>query len=352
IRPAIAYRPGETIGTPPAGAADDDGFVVTVAMTSLAGCSGEDFASILRGLGYQSKTRDGVAITKPILLPAATEPVKPVATAGADESAAQPAAPASEGDVIANGVTTSDSESAGAEAGAVPVAAENGPVAAVEAAAAAPEAPPEPPSDASTAALQAPDAVAADGEAATGETAETAAPATVEIWTLARQLREHQHRPRHGHRDRAGGDRPPRQGGRPHHGGPRDGAPAGEGQPQESAGQQNRSERRDFRPRFNRDDKRDGAPREGGERQDGQKKPFQKKFGAPGGAFGKTGGPGGGGDARGERSNRDFRKRDDKRRDDGPRIFASAAPPRDKKADPDSPFAKLAALKAKMEGKE
>ena len=51
IRPAIAYRPGETIGEPPAGAADGDGFVATVAMTSLVGCAGEDFATILKSLG-------------------------------------------------------------------------------------------------------------------------------------------------------------------------------------------------------------------------------------------------------------------------------------------------------------
>ena len=37
IRPAIAYRPGTTPGTPPSGTADNDGFVTTVQMTSLAG---------------------------------------------------------------------------------------------------------------------------------------------------------------------------------------------------------------------------------------------------------------------------------------------------------------------------
>uniref|UniRef100_UPI0038F5F73C hypothetical protein n=1 Tax=Streptomyces niveiscabiei TaxID=164115 RepID=UPI0038F5F73C len=47
IRPAIAYRPGMTLGQPPAGSADQDGFVATGAMTSLVGCAGEDFASIL-----------------------------------------------------------------------------------------------------------------------------------------------------------------------------------------------------------------------------------------------------------------------------------------------------------------
>jgi ATP-dependent RNA helicase SUPV3L1/SUV3 len=52
IRPALAWReaaPGEK----PAGAFDGRGFVVTQAMTSLAGTAGEDFASILRALGYR-----------------------------------------------------------------------------------------------------------------------------------------------------------------------------------------------------------------------------------------------------------------------------------------------------------
>ena len=78
IRPAIAYRPGVTQGTPPAGAADQDGFVATGAMTSLVGCAGEDFASILRSLGYVSVKRPGPAITVPLAPPpAATEPAKP-----------------------------------------------------------------------------------------------------------------------------------------------------------------------------------------------------------------------------------------------------------------------------------
>src|SRR5262249_46043924 len=65
IRPAINYRPGVTPGDPPPGAADDDGFIVTVAMTSLAGCAAESFASILHALGYQPERRSGPAISKP-----------------------------------------------------------------------------------------------------------------------------------------------------------------------------------------------------------------------------------------------------------------------------------------------
>src|SRR5918993_459857 len=66
IPPAIAYRPGITPGEPPPGAADNEGFVPTVSMTSLVGCSGEDFASILKSLGYAMERRAGPAITVPL----------------------------------------------------------------------------------------------------------------------------------------------------------------------------------------------------------------------------------------------------------------------------------------------
>ena len=74
IRPAIAYRPGLSPGPPPPGTADSDGFVATVGMTSLVGCSGEDFASILKSLGYAAERRAGPAITVPLLPPAAVAP--------------------------------------------------------------------------------------------------------------------------------------------------------------------------------------------------------------------------------------------------------------------------------------
>jgi ATP-dependent RNA helicase SUPV3L1/SUV3 len=75
IRPAVAYRPGQTTGEPPAGTADRDGFVITVAMTSLAGCAGEDFNGILEALGYSKEQRKGPAITVPLLQAAAQTPV-------------------------------------------------------------------------------------------------------------------------------------------------------------------------------------------------------------------------------------------------------------------------------------
>ena len=93
IRPAIAYRPGTTPGDPPPGSADSDGFVVTVGMTSLAGCSGEAFGTILRSLGYVLDRRQGPAITVPLLAKAATEPLQPTPAAETpvQETAAQDA---------------------------------------------------------------------------------------------------------------------------------------------------------------------------------------------------------------------------------------------------------------------
>ncbi len=56
IRPALAWRE-TSAGEKPAGAFDGRGFVVTQAMTSLTGSAGEDFASILRALGYRMERR-------------------------------------------------------------------------------------------------------------------------------------------------------------------------------------------------------------------------------------------------------------------------------------------------------
>ncbi len=56
IRPALAWREGAT-GTKPPGAVAGGGFTVFNGMTSLTGASGEDFASILRSLGYRMERR-------------------------------------------------------------------------------------------------------------------------------------------------------------------------------------------------------------------------------------------------------------------------------------------------------
>src|SRR5207253_8039434 len=80
IRPALAWRAGSP-GVKPAAAFDGSGFTVTVAMTSLNGCSGEEFASILRSLGYRMEQRP-----KPVAPP---PPPSPEAAGTAAEGPAE-----------------------------------------------------------------------------------------------------------------------------------------------------------------------------------------------------------------------------------------------------------------------
>jgi ATP-dependent RNA helicase SUPV3L1/SUV3 len=77
IRPALSWRPGSAAAKPP-GAFGGTGFTVTQAMTSLTGSSGEDFASILRALGYRMEKRP-----KPV----ETAEAAPVASVEADSAA-------------------------------------------------------------------------------------------------------------------------------------------------------------------------------------------------------------------------------------------------------------------------
>jgi ATP-dependent RNA helicase SUPV3L1/SUV3 len=71
IRPALAWREG-VAGAKPLGAVAGGGFAVVNGMTSLTGASGEDFASILRSLGYRMERRP-----KPHELKAEPTPVAP-----------------------------------------------------------------------------------------------------------------------------------------------------------------------------------------------------------------------------------------------------------------------------------
>ena len=264
IRPAIAYRPGLTVGEPPAGTADGDGFVVTVAMTSLAGCSGEAFASILKSLGYQVESRKGPAITQPILKPAPTAPIS-APTEGeeaATEASAEPAA-----------------EAAPAEEAPAPVA-EEAPVASVEAVVEAP---------------------AVEGEA----TETPAEEALIEVWKPGRRTFENrrpqtQQRGRGPRRDQQG--QPAQQG---------EGAPAGEG-----GGEQQRGPRLD-KSRF------EGFKGKG-DRNQGDRQRHGHGKGRP--------------DRGGQRSDRPF--------------ASSERPARERAPDPNSPFAKLLALKENLEKKK
>tara|TARA_A100001391_G_scaffold57176_1_gene34912 strand:+ start:12 stop:2180 length:2169 start_codon:yes stop_codon:yes gene_type:complete len=74
IRPLVAYDANRPVDTPPPeGAAEANGFRVTVEMTSLLGCAGEDFASILKSLGYRLRRTPKV--------PAETTPAEPMPAA-------------------------------------------------------------------------------------------------------------------------------------------------------------------------------------------------------------------------------------------------------------------------------
>ncbi|MGN6488054.1 MAG: helicase-related protein [Devosia sp.] len=88
IRPLIALDARNHQGELPAGAAEANGFRVTVEMTSLLGTAGEDFASILNSLGYRVRRTPKVA--EPATAAADATP----ADAAGDPSAAPEAAPA------------------------------------------------------------------------------------------------------------------------------------------------------------------------------------------------------------------------------------------------------------------
>ncbi len=85
IRPLIAWKPLDSSVTPPDGAiAQGGGFTVTVAMTSLLGCAGDDFAEILKSLGYRNEKRE---IERPVAAPAAAAVEAAPAAAVTDEAA-------------------------------------------------------------------------------------------------------------------------------------------------------------------------------------------------------------------------------------------------------------------------
>jgi ATP-dependent RNA helicase SUPV3L1/SUV3 len=123
IRPALSWREGVQTAKPD-GAFDGRGFTVTGAMTSLTGASGEDFASILRALGYRLDRRPKPPEAKPTetkseeAAPAATEaPAEMSAEAAPAEAALSETAPAE------TAPAETAAEPAAVEAPAEPVAA-------------------------------------------------------------------------------------------------------------------------------------------------------------------------------------------------------------------------------------
>lgn len=351
IRPALSWREGAP-GEKPAGAFDGRGFVVTQAMTSLAGTAGEDFASILRALGYRMERCP--------VPPSATESGA-AAAAGAPESAAQQAAasdvvPRGEG-AVSDRVDTADPGSVEPESAAH---ADSSGVSAAspEAAAELVEEPAAPsPSavevsetsnaDEAVASDAAPDdsALVVAGRASEAGAASAAvaateasppeaddAPAMVEVWRPGGRAADR--RPRH---DR---NRHRRQPPRP------DGPQAAPADGETSEGAQGRE-------RYGRNRRRQStgasaasaAAGSESEPREGKGRPPRERF------------KGKGRDRDQEKGRvQGFRKGGrEGRSDTGPshRPYASSAPrAREPSIDPDSPFAKLAALKDQLAGRK
>jgi len=138
IRPLIALDAGRPYqGELPAGAAEGNGFRVTVEMTSLLGCSGEDFNSILASLGYRLRRTP-----KPAVAETAAAPVVEADAVAEEAPAAAEATPAAEVEAAAEAEVVAPVEAAPAEA-EVPVEAAASAEPA-EPASAEPEAPTEP----------------------------------------------------------------------------------------------------------------------------------------------------------------------------------------------------------------
>ena len=120
IRPILSWRETSP-GPKPEGVFDGRGFTVTGAMTSLTGASGEDFASILRSLGYRLDRKPKPAEPAPTITP----PDTPHAESPPAEIASEPASVEVPAEAPAAVVPPPEPE-AQKEEHAIPVSAEAG----------------------------------------------------------------------------------------------------------------------------------------------------------------------------------------------------------------------------------
>jgi ATP-dependent RNA helicase SUPV3L1/SUV3 len=100
IRPALAWRDGAA-GPKPAAAVSGGGFTVINGMTSLIGASGDDFASVLRSLGYRMERRPKPAEPAPVPTSEIATDAEVAAKVEASEAASAPDAAASSSDAAA-----------------------------------------------------------------------------------------------------------------------------------------------------------------------------------------------------------------------------------------------------------
>jgi ATP-dependent RNA helicase SUPV3L1/SUV3 len=379
IRPALAWRENSP-GEKPAGAFDGRSFMVTQAMTSLTGSAGEDFASVLRALGYRMEKRPPLP-PKPLVtetVAAETPPVEGSAetateTAAGTETAAEAVAglpDEASTEVAAEAVTVEDApgmepqdevaqaEPAQEASPEVAVTPEDAPGIAppAEDAAASPEVAMSPEADgleaaaAETAATEA--AVSPDIAAPVEAAAAPAEPELIEVWRPAG--RHEDRKPRHErHRhQRHNNNQRPRPGAEA--GAAPDAASAAPGEATDGAkpGHRHGGHRRDGGRDFRKP--REGG--EGGERRDDRNRSFQGKGDRDKDRDRNRDNKKFGGDRDKGRDNRGRDRDKGRDRQGGPslRPYASSANPRerDRPADPNSPFAKLAALKEQLSGRK
>ncbi len=313
IRPALSWREGAP-GTKPDGVFDGRGFVVTGAMTSLTGASGDDFASILRSLGYRMDRKPKpveTAVTAPTAEPA-------VITDGAPATA----------DVTVEAAPSSDTLEPASELQSRSLLPEPDLV--------APETAPEtaPGSEAFVPSSEpaAETATASDAAAVplAAETKPVEEPAFVEVWRPAGRSERRPHRPRR-QRSQQTQAAPAEAAAAPATISTDDAASAPSDSTQPSRGPRrphpDRGERSDREKRQERHERQQRVERQG-ER-------TERKDHAP----------------RRERPRRERGDRVDRadREQYYAKPFGSGSGGRDKQPDPNSPFAKLAALKQQLE---
>ncbi len=324
IRTALSWREGSPVPKP-SGAFDGRSFTVTQPMTSLVGSTGEDFAVILRSLGYRMDRRPPLP-PAPELPPANVEEAVGVITEAAEHLSAD-ATPVSESAPAADVVAQSNTEEIApvADPAALPPADD----ARESAVAVAPDAPLL---EASPAAAKEAATEAASESVSTPPVEPTvpAVPELVEVWRPGGRFEDrrprherHRHHRTHAKAEAKAGD-----------------ATAGAGEKADGPHREHRRRRRRHGDRP-RPDPGASAPAEGvtdaaiaaspaegvsAEAPDKQRRDRHE----------------------GRRGDRHDRHRDKRERQRRERDF-TPRPPRERPIDPNSPFAKLAALKEQLE---
>jgi ATP-dependent RNA helicase SUPV3L1/SUV3 len=309
IRPALAWKP-QSGGKAPEGAVDGRAFTVAPSMLSILGATHEDMEAVLKGLGYRG------------------EPRKETEVAAMRERAAALAAPATVAEAPPAEAAPAEDATAPADSEAAPVeAAET--VEAAGAAAGTEEVSTEPASEPLAEPALETAAVEASPETAHGTTQapqDEEAPAAAEVVEEKMVLLWRPGRPDRPERQRQHNRTGNQPNNRHDNNRQREAAPGGEapaGQPQQPGGRN--GQRRDGQHR-------DGQPRH--ERSGEQR--FDKRGGERHGKRNEGGNGYKGG------------KPGDNRRDNNKPFNAPPRQP-ERPVDPDSPFAKLLALKAQME---